>query len=262
MNFKTAIKYINYKLFAKHRHGHGIHSPFVYDLLTNIIEDETPYYCFENIEKYRTDLLKNPDTIQVTDFGAGSRKNKSNNRKIKDIAKHSMTPKKYAQLLFRLVNHFKPNNIIELGTSLGLTSLYLAQPNSKANVYTIEGCPEISKIASKIFALTSTNNIKQYVGNFDKVFPEVLNEATQADFIYIDGNHRKEPTISYFKMCLDFISDDSVIIFDDIHWSDGMNEAWEEIKKHPRVSVTIDLFFMGIAFFKKDLQKQDYIIKF
>ncbi|HBF87617.1 MAG TPA: SAM-dependent methyltransferase [Bacteroidales bacterium] len=262
MNIKTALKYCNYKFFAKHRQGHGIHSPFVYDLLTNIIEDETSFYCFEKIEQLRSDLLKNSELIEVTDLGAGSQKNKSNKRKISDIAKYSMTPKRYGQLIFRLVNHLKPHNIVELGTSLGLTTLYLSQPNSKANVYTIEGCPEIARVASKIFALTNANNIKQFVGNFDQMLPQVLTESSQVDFVYFDGNHRKEPTVNYFNLCLNHINDNTFFIFDDIHWSEGMSEAWGEIKKHEKVKVTIDLFFMGIVFFKKDLQKQDYTIKF
>jgi predicted O-methyltransferase YrrM len=262
MSFRFIFKFLNYQLFAKHRNGHGIHSPFVYDLLTNIIEDETPFYCFENIEKLRSDLLKNSETITVTDLGAGSKKNKSNQRKIKDIAKFSMTTERNAQLLFRLVNHFKPHNIIELGTSLGLTTLYLSFPNKNANIYTIEGCPEIAKVASKIFAISNVSNIKQYVGNFDVKLPEVLHDAQQADFVFFDGNHRKEPTINYFNMCLPHISENSVFIFDDIHWSQGMEEAWNEIKQNEQVSLTIDLFYVGLVFFKKDLQKQDFVIKF
>lgn len=262
MNFRFAFKYLKYRLFAKHKGGHGIHSPFVYNLLTNIIEDETPFYSFEKIESYRNSLLKDSANIEVTDLGAGSKVNKSNVRKINKIAKHGITQKKYAQLLFRLIHHFKPHNILELGTSLGVTSLYLATPNTKSNVYTIEGCPNIAKIASKIFTINNTSNIKQFVGNFDNVLPDVLHEAKQVDFVYFDGNHRKEPTVNYFNLCLNHIGDNTIFVFDDIHWSKGMEEAWNEIKTHEKVKVSIDLFFMGIILFKKELQKQDYIIKF
>lgn len=255
-----ANRFLNYQWKGKSKHG--VHSPFVYDLITEVFENKTPYYCYEEIEKRRFLLEKSDKTIQVTDFGAGSHVNNNKTRKVSDIAKNAAKPKKFAQLLFRLVNRFQPQNIVELGTSLGLTSLYLANANTKSKLYTFEGCPETAQIARGIFQKYPCHNIEQIIGNFDQTYLEFLERSLTIDFAFFDGNHRKEPTLRYFYDSLPFKTESSVFIFDDIHWSDEMREAWEEIKKHPEVTVTIDLFFIGLVFFKKDQAKEDFVIKF
>lgn len=262
MNFYQAKKYFNYWLFAKHKHGHGIHSPFVYDLLTNIIEDFTPFYCFEEIEQHRNYLLHNNESITVTDYGAGSKVNDSDERKIKQIAKYSLTKPKYAQLLFRLVNYFKPQNIIELGTSLGLTSVYLASPSSKTKVYTIEGCPEIAKIAGQTHFELHAINIDMHVGKFEEVLPDLLNEIKTVDFAFIDGNHSYKATIENYNLLKNYSNKNSIFIFDDIYWSEEMTQAWNEVKADNTVTLSIDLFQFGIVFFNKDFKKQNFRIRF
>ena len=262
MNFYQAGKYFHYWCFANHQNGHGIHSPFVFDLLTNIIEDFTPFYCFSDIENYRRKLLKNHSEIAVTDYGAGSKIQKSDKRKISEIARYSLTKPKYAQLLFRLVNHFKPENIIELGTSLGLTSLYLAFPNSKTKVFTVEGCPEIAKIASNTHSNFVAKNINLQIGNFQKVLPQLLNEIKTIDFAFIDGNHSYKATLENFKLLKNYSNNNSIFIFDDIYWSKEMTDAWQEIKSDNAVTLSIDLFQFGIIFFMKDFKKQDFRVRF
>lgn len=262
MNFYLAKKYLNYWFFAKYKHGHGIHSPLVYDLLTNIIEDFTPFYCFEEIEQYRRTLLQNNKTITVTDYGAGSKVNDSNKRKISQIAKYSLTKPKYAQLLFRLVNYFKPNNILELGTSLGLTTVYLASPNSKTKVYTLEGCHEIAKIAGATHFELNAINIDMYVGKFQDVLPNLLTEIKTVDFAFVDGNHSYKATIENYNLLKNYSNNSSIFIFDDIYWSEEMTQAWNEIKADNSVTLSIDLFQFGIVFFMKDFKKQNFRIKF
>ncbi len=255
-------KYIVYKLTAKRKSGHGIHSPFVFDLLTNIIKDTTPFYAFDDIDKLRDKLLSSDKKILIKDYGAGSKYNTSNIRKVKDIVRHSAINKKYGELLFRLVNYFKPQTLLELGTSLGLGSLYLAMPDSKSILYTIEGCEETAKIARQNFKNSGIDNIKLSTGNFDNKLPEVLKKIKKLDFVFFDGNHKKQPTLSYFRQCLSHITPDTVFIFDDIHWSKEMDEAWNEIKEHKKVTVTIDLFFLGLVFFRQEIAKQNFVIKF
>ena len=187
---------------------------------------------------------------------------KSNVRRIKDIAKYSAINKKFGEMMFRLVDYFKPQTILELGTSLGIGTSYLAMPNSKSQVYTIEACPETAKKASKNFKELKVENIKQIICNIDEKLPDVLSSINKLDFVYFDGNHQKDATLKYYKQCLQKSHNDTFFYFDDIHWSKGMEKAWKEIKANSEVTLTIDLFFSGIVFFRKELSKQDFVVRF
>lgn len=262
MDVLFGLKYIKYKLTAKHKHGHGIHSPFVYKLLRKAIEGNRKSDKFCEIEKCRKEFLRESEIIKVTDYGAGSKGAKNNQRQVKNIAKNALTRKKYTQLLYRLVNYFKPENILEFGTSLGITTMYLAEGNLNSQLVTMEGCPVIASLAQKNFEKLNYENISVKTGNFDSLLPDVLDSFRKLDFVFFDGNHKKEPTLRYFESCLKLKHNDSVFIFDDIHWSGGMNEAWETIKNHEQTVVTIDLFFFGLVFFRKEMTKQHFIINF
>ncbi len=207
-------------------------------------------------------MIASEVVIDVNDLGAGSKKMGNNQRKISNIAKYSAVQQKYGALLFKLANEFKPKNIIELGTSLGIGSLYLSSFSKKSTLYTIEGCENTAKIARKNFLNLDAYNINLTVGSFEKRLPEVLKIIDSADMVFFDGNHRKEPTIKYFNLCLEKKTNNSVFIFDDIHWSKDMNSCWNQIKKHPEVKVTVDIFQMGLVFFRKELQKQDFVIRY
>ncbi len=257
-------RYLIFKLKAKHKNGHGIHSPFIYNFLTEIIENENEnFYSFFEIEKLRFDLLKSKEKIKVKDFGAGSKKNFSSKwRKISDITKYSSQSSRFGKLLFRIVNEFKPKTILEIGTSFGIGTSYLAKVNSKNKIFTLEGCEEIINIAKKNFKILKLKNIFIKKGEFSKTIPEVLREIKFLDFVFFDGNHRKKQTLEYFNICLKKSHEKSIFIFDDIHWSKEMEEAWEKIKENEKVKVSLDLFFIGIIFFRKNLQKQNYVINF
>lgn len=259
-HFRLAYKYFTYRLFAKHRHGHGIHSPFVYKLLREVIEDTKPDTEYKLVDKARNILLKDNTTIQQTDYGAGSRKMRT--KTIANIARHAGTTKKYGQLLFRLVKHFEPKTILELGTSLGLSASYLSLGCPKAQLITMEGCPQCTGIAMETFKQVGATNIQIKNGIFDTELPKTLDNCEQIDFVFFDGNHKLVPTLKYFELCLAKCGNDSIFVFDDIHWSEEMEEAWVQIKKHPKVKVTVDLFFMGLVFFRREMQKQDFVIKF
>lgn len=262
MNFDLIKNFIAYKLKSKSNKGHGIHSPFVFDLLTKIINDKKVYNEYITIESIRRKLLKSKDVITVEDFGAGSKVFSSNTRKVKDIARYTLKSKKYGQLLFRLAKHFKPENILELGSSFGISTLYMAKGNYNAKVYTIEGCKEISMVAINNFTLAEAKNITLITGKFDDVLPKLLNNINRLDLAFFDGNHKKTPTLDYFKLCLQYKTNQSVFIFDDIHLSTEMEEAWNEIKANEQVSITVDLFYVGLVFFRDGVKKQDFVINF
>ena len=249
---KQLFRYLHYILNAKNEHG--IHSPFVFDLYTNIIKDKNPFYMFGPIESLRAKMYISNDEIAVEDMGTG----KSGKRKISSIAKSSLKAPKYGQLLFRLLNHFECKNVLELGTSLGITTCYLATFSKAANVITLEGCKNISDIAKSNFQKLNLNNIELITGSFDNTLNPALEKLESVDFVFIDGNHKYQPTLDYFNLCLEYIHESSILVFDDIHWSNEMEAAWAVIKKHQRVTCTIDLFEVGIVFFKKELKKSSF----
>lgn len=242
--------------FLKAKNEHGLHSPFVYNLYTEVIKDSKEFPAYESVENLRQDLLSDDRVIDVTDFGTGT----SGPRKVRDISRKAEKAKKYGQLLFRLVHHFKPANIVELGTSLGITTSYLALANPASEVITIEGCPETARRAGANFEKLKLSNIKQKTGDFDDVLADC--KLQTSDFVFFDGNHRYEPTIRYFNRFLKTAHNDSVFVFDDIHWSAGMEKAWEEIKAHPQVSVTIDLYSLGIVFFREQQAKEHFVLRY
>lgn len=202
----------------------------------------------------------NNTQIVVNDFGKGSKIFKNSNRKVAKIAKISGISKKRAQLLIRLITYFKPKTILELGTSIGLSTAALSIGNPEASIITIEGCKNTAKKAEELFSKFNLSNIELVNNEFNNALPKLTTNNT-LDFIYFDGNHQKEATLNYFKQCLVTATNDSVFIFDDINWSKEMQEAWEEIKKNPRVTITIDTYFWGFVFFRTEQAKQHFSIR-
>ena len=253
----------SYLKFLFHsKNEHGVHSPFVFDLVTKCFYDTTKYPEYYNLKSYRKSLLENKNTIEVTDFGAGSRVFKSNVREISKIAQTAGITPKNAELLFRIVRYFQPKSILEIGTSLGLATSALSLGNSNAKIITLEGCPNTMATAKKMFQVSSFKLPSNNVNFITTEFTSFLNNLKPQifDLIYFDGNHSEKATLEYFELLLPTITNDSVWIFDDIHWSADMEEAWEIIKNHPKVSVTIDTFQWGILFFRAEQVKEHFII--
>lgn len=247
----------------KRKSAHGVHSPFVFEFVHEVLQDDRHYYAFDEIEKLRLVMYANEKLLEIEDFGAGSHKQNNTKRKVKDIAKTAGRNAKYGALLFRIVQKYRPMSVVELGTSMGLGTAYLAMANKDAVVTTIEGSKEIAAQAGRHFAQWGLQNVKQYIGNFDEVLSGILKEMKKVDILFVDGNHRKEPTIRYFEMAKPFLQESSVVIFDDIHWSPEMHAAWQIIKRDSRVTLSIDLFYFGIVFFKKEFkEKQDFVLKY
>lgn len=259
-NTQLVRGYISHRLGAKTRHG--VHSPFVYKLVDEVIYDFRAKGDYQAIENLRRDLLRDERTINVTDLGAGSHINNNKQKQVSQIAKNALKPAKLAQMIYRLAQNFKPGSILELGTCLGLTTAYLAKAAPSAKVTSIEGCPETAEIARQNLRTLQIPNVDLKVGNFDTLLPEHIKTAERLDFVFIDGNHRKQATIDYFMKALPKLHADSVMIFDDIYWSKGMKEAWQTIKAHPSVTVTVDLFWVGLVFFRKGQGKEHFKIKF
>lgn len=253
---------LKYFLCSKHEKGFGIHSPFLFDLITLIFNDKSDKVAYRKLDLIRKELLESDKIISITDFGAGSKIFQSNQRKVSEITKYCTIKKKYGKLLYRLSAYYKPETILELGTSFGISTAYLALGNPNAKVVTIEGCSETSKIAQDTFTLANAKNITLVNGKFEEILPLTFFDLHTLGIVYFDGNHTKKATLNYFEQCIPYTSNVSLFIFDDIHWSEEMEEAWEEIKKNKNVTLTVDLFQLGLVYFHKELTKQDFVIRF
>lgn len=257
---KTYLFWQYLRFLTKATNQHGVHSPFVYKLVTECFYDGSKKKEYALLKLHRRALLSNKNMLHVTDFGAGSRVFKSDSRKIAHIAKQAGISFSRAKLLFRVTRYFKPENSLEIGTSLGLGTVAIATGNPNGKVTTLEGCAETLSVAQ--------TNIHQFgIGNVEYIqteFSEYLSKLPEHqifDLVYIDGNHQKKATLNYFNWLLTTKHNDSVWIFDDIYWSKEMTEAWETIKAHPKVSVTIDMFYWGMVFFRKEQVKQNFFIR-
>lgn len=216
---------------------------------------------FRRLESIRNKLQKNNDYILINDFGAGSRASVLHKRKVKDIVKSASSRPQFSRLLFALAAHFQPKQIIELGTSFGINTMYLAL-NKNADVITFEGCGETLQAAKPIFDQHDFTNIKVVEGDIDSTFPAYIATRAQVDFVYFDANHRYFPTLHYFHTCLGKVHENTVFIFDDIHWSGEMELAWKTIQAHPAVTLSLDIYDAGLIFFNAGLTKQHFVLKY
>jgi predicted O-methyltransferase YrrM len=261
--FTLIYKYISYLWKASNGRGHGVHSPFVYAFIKNVLNTKSKGENVDAIELYRQQLLKNQKEIAILDLGAGADTKGNKSRTIAQIAKGALKPKKYSTLLSRIVANYQPREVLEMGTSLGITTCYLAHGVPNASVVTMEGAPTVAQEALTTFKNLGYQNIQLIEGNFDQSLPNYLQNVSTIGIAYVDGNHRYTPTMQYFNLLLAKSDEHSIFIFDDIHWSSEMEKAWAEIKADARISLTIDLFYIGIVFLRKgNKEKENFTIKF
>jgi predicted O-methyltransferase YrrM len=253
--FHQIITYI--KWFPKTFHLHGIHSPFVFSFQKKCLKNKTKKDTDQIVIAYQEALLQNDQTISVTDFGAGSRVFTSNERKVKDIARYAGASLKRMESIQRVVQYFKPKNILEIGTSLGMGTIALAS-NPEAQVISLEGCPETAAIAKKQLHDFQVSNVDIIIGEFSESIKKLPKK--KYDIIYFDGNNSKEATLQSAHDLLPKITNETIWVFDDIHWSSEMTEAWKAIQEIPEVTATIDCFWLGFVFFRKEQNKEHFEI--
>ncbi len=258
INFHFCLSFIRH--YAGATRIDVLHSPFVFKLYNTCIRRQKTDANISEIEKLRAQLKRDLRIITQKDFGAGAAISPNKKRTIKSIATIDAKQPRIQQIFYFLITHLQCKSILELGTSLGLTTVYLAKATD-GNVTSIEGSEEIANVAKENLKKLSVANANIITGNFDEVLPEVLKNPETLDLVYIDGNHRYKPTLRYFNLLLPKMHNNSVMIFDDIYWSKEMTQAWREIKQHKSVTVTIDLFFVGLVLFRKEQVREDFKLR-
>jgi len=241
--------------------AHGLHSPFMYRLATRCYYDKTNYPDYQKLKAYHKELIQNKHELIIRDLGAGSKKFKTNRRKIKDIARISGSSLQDMKRYYRLSRYFQPQHILELGTSLGKASYSLWLGNPSASITTVEGDENIARFAKKLFRQKGVN-ARVVHQDFDSFLDELNQKETKFDLILIDGNHQLHPTLQYFEKLLKHIHNNSVVIVDDIYWSDEMKQAWQKLIRHPRVRQSVNSFHFGLLFFRKEQFKQNFMIRY
>jgi predicted O-methyltransferase YrrM len=264
MKFTAALSFVyrffSYYLRATNRHG--LQAPFAYQLNEFVFKCDRKEVVQEPIELLRSKLKNDRRKISVVDFGAGFGGTIFKELSISYITKNSAKPPRYARMLFRLVKYLKPNTIVELGTSLGISALYQAAGNPSAKVYTLEGCPETARLAQENFNAFPNYNIELTVGAFENTLPFILEKVNEIDFLFVDGHHQLKPTLQYIEMCFPKLSKDAVVVVDDINWSEEMREAWQQLVADKRFTLSLDVFMMGILFVSRDLSKENFILRY
>lgn len=246
--------------------AHSLHSPFFYNFYTTVVRPkrrvlpDASIIAYQVIENLRTQLLRDDREIDVVDLGAGSKHADSPRRKISEIARHSLTTKQHGALYHRAITFFGAEHVLELGTSLGIGTLYLAL-SEKARVISLEGSPSIVTEAISVFSKAGADNISITVGNIDDTLERSLANMPRVDFAFLDANHQYTPTCRYFETLQSKLHEGSIVVLDDIHDSAEMERAWNDIRRHPKVTGSADLFRCGFVFFDPSLNSQHFVLQ-
>ena len=246
------------KFLSRSTNQHGVHSPFVYDLVTKGIY-KGDISGLRPLLLLRAQLLQDHSLIAVGHIGEGSKINNASTRKVSDLVRHSGISRRKAILLYSLVRYCQPKSILELGTSLGMSTACMALAAPDAQIHAVDGASYVLEAAKKNWHQLNLGHIVAFNQYFDYFLQG--QDLFPYDCILFDGDHNRTATLRYFEQLLPMHHNDSVWIFDDIHWSKGMREAWTEIKNHPDVRVTIDFFHYGVVFFKDELSKENFVIR-
>ena len=230
-----------------------LHSPFVFDLACAVLEDRRRYYAFIEIEQVRAQMLLSDAVLEVHDLGTGA----GGPTPLPTLVRRAGSSARQGRQLFRLANWVDPKTMLELGTSVGISAMYLQSGALRARTISLEGCPQTAQLARiNLEVLGLQRKTEVIIGDFAQTLPGALEALKTLDLVYIDGNHRMDPTLRYFEQCLAFAHEKTVFVFDDMHWSEEMAQAWAAIQAHPRVTLTVDFFDLSLAFINPDFREK------
>lgn len=251
-------------IFAFYRRAltkYQLHSPFVFGLADAVLEDRRLFYAYRDVEAVRDAMRKRQTVLSVEDFGtgAGDQTKVVQEKTLGWLVRRSASSPEQGRRLFRLANWAKPTTILELGTATGISAMYLASAAREATFISLEGSAALAGVARENLALLGLKNTTVLSGEFGETLPQALSSLSSLDFVYFDGNHRPIPTLQYFEQCLPFAHDQTVFVFDDIHWSPGMTEAWRQLQAHPRTTLTVDLYDLALVFINPDFKEKQHL---
>lgn len=237
---------------------YSLQSPFIYRIYTDLLS----YFLAKktadlDLEEIRSLLLNDLEILKISDYGAGSKKLESQFRKTAEVTKYSTTGRKFSQLYQYFCSLTPAEKVLELGTCVGINSRYLAKA-TKGTLFTFEGAESLYQKAQE-FPVES--NTRYIFGNIKDTLPAILKRIEEVDFALIDATHNYKGTTTYFNQILPLLHKSSIVAIADIHWSKEMDQAWEEIKSHHKVRLSIDCYECGILFFDEEISKGEYILK-
>lgn len=256
------LSYLKWRCHARTKQGHSVHSPFLYALISNSLHKTMPAEKVAVVEQYRKKLLSDKSLVVVTDLGSGSSLGNGAERRVCDMARHCSMSARDGRLLYNLACSMNCRNFIELGTNLGIGTLYLSSVDSCERIITIEGCPNLSEMARRQFDTLHINKINCVNAEFSEVLQKSLGSLPSVDFVYFDGNHQYGPTLTYFELCLPFVHNDTVFVFDDIHKNAEMEKAWKKLSTNQKVTLSLDFYTMGVLFFRRQLSRQTISLRY
>jgi predicted O-methyltransferase YrrM len=256
------LKYIQHQLQRRHRRGHGIHSPYLFEFVNGVLFNASGMEVPEQILQVHRELEKDRSMIPKGKLGATFNVGSPEVRSVGKFVRRSSVSEKYGAMLFRIIRWFRPEMIIELGTGLGISTLYLAAASPEIPVHSIEGNTDRADFAAQLMCRCNLGPVSIHWGEMEEKLEDLMPVLGGRFVSFVDGNHRYGPTISYIKMLLSKAGEEAVIIMDDIYWSKDMFRAWKEVVSWPEVRVSIDLFHMGILLLRRELNKEHLKIKF
>jgi predicted O-methyltransferase YrrM len=259
---RIAGRFADFLLHSGNRYR--VHSPFLYEFIGNVIRSGKPVDEASKIEQLRKECKKSKEIIEKTDYGVGGVNSigKPYPVALRHLVATSLTSPRQARRLYRLTKYMKPGRILEIGTSLGITTSYLACANPESRIITLEGCPELSRKAREHFRKLGIKNAEVMEGRFEDTLSKALDMLGGIDFVFIDGNHRKEAVLDYYAKCLAFSNNDTIMVIDDIHSTAEMEQAWEQIRQMKDIRISLDFFFSGWIFFRKESSKQHFRLRY
>jgi len=256
------LKYLQHLIFLRHRYGHGIHSPYLFEAVHKVIFDASGEKGHIPVRDLHRDLLSDRTSLPAGGAGAPSRVHSAAYSPVGSFVRGSSVSPKYGALLFRISRWFNPEVILELGTGIGVSTLYLASASPGATVHTIEGNRDRAEFSLRLFKRSGLTTVQVHIGEMDQVLDTLRSGVSGRILAFVDGNHLYGPTLRYLRWILDQAGEEAVVVMDDIYWSKGMFRAWQEIISWPEIRVSINLFQMGILLLRRDLNKADLKIKF
>ncbi len=257
--------------------AHAVHSPFVFDLYRRAEAAAKPWLrqawhpdaalAFEvaaewkAIEAERKRLRASREVIEIQDLGAGSQVDGARRRAVGGIARSGLLPASWCRRLAALRAALPPGPVLELGTSLGITTAYLASVQPASKVYTLEGCAATLAQAEAVWGrLGLQGHIYPTLGNIDDTLASVLPQGPFA-MVVLDANHRAEAVLRYFEAILPHLHPQGCVVVDDIYWTPDMTAGWRALQRHAQVRQWVDLYRQGWLFARANQAAEGFVLR-